>query len=281
MIHFKKLYILLFILIKSVSLFSQDLLDYQNSLKYAEYLYKTSQFRLAANEFERVVFLNAADTVAKLKLVRSYRFLGDYSTAIKKMDEFYSWKVENIQKLFIREYIMDLILNEKTNQASVLVKSNRFMVESEKKDFLLGLTIINGNWSNRRRISSESGSLLNEGYRNKRLNSLVIRQESVRYKSLVFAGSLSSVIPGSGKMYCNSWGDGFYSLILISGAALFTARSYSHNGFNTGTTIMGSLTALFYSANIYGSVKAARITNEKINASLAKEAKEILLYEGY
>ena len=69
--------------------YSQNLLDYSNSLKYADYLYKTNQFNLAAVEFERIVFLEPKDTLSKLKLIRSYRYLTEYKTAIDRIEKYF------------------------------------------------------------------------------------------------------------------------------------------------------------------------------------------------
>ncbi|HLP06264.1 MAG TPA: hypothetical protein VK152_12625, partial [Paludibacter sp.] len=47
----------------------EDILNYGNSAKYAAHLFENKCYDLSAIEYERVVYLEPTDTLAKLRLV--------------------------------------------------------------------------------------------------------------------------------------------------------------------------------------------------------------------
>lgn len=91
------------------------------------------------------------------------------------------------------------------------------------------------------------------------------------YKSPKVAGTLSALLPGSGKVYVGRTKDGIISFLTIS---LFSLMSY--NGFNDDGSdsvkgwVFGTLSVVFYAANVYGSVNAARIHNVLIEDQLTE-----------
>ena len=73
-------------------------------------------------------------------------------------------------------------------------------------------------------------------------------------KSPVVAGLLSAVIPGAGKIYAGRTGEGIASLLSVGTMAAVTAENWVKYGpRNWKTILFGSLTGVFYIANIYGS----------------------------
>jgi tetratricopeptide (TPR) repeat protein len=83
-------------------------------------------------------------------------------------------------------------------------------------------------------------------------------------KKPFLAGLLSTLVPGSGKIYCGKTGDGFYSLIINALTGYLAWAGFHENGINSiqGWTF-GTIGGIFYIGNIYGSVKAAQIFNNK------------------
>ncbi len=73
-------------------------------------------------------------------------------------------------------------------------------------------------------------------------------------KSPVVAGLMSAIIPGSGKIYAGYTGEGIASLLSVGTMAAVTAENWVKYGpRNWKTILFGSLTGVFYIANIYGS----------------------------
>ncbi len=86
-------------------------------------------------------------------------------------------------------------------------------------------------------------------------------------KSAFLAGALSAVIPGLGKVYTGKPGQALASFLRTVPLAAITLENYKVNGFkNPQLYIFGSLFALFYVGNIWGSTLSAKIVyQEKID----------------
>ena len=82
--NYKFVLLSLFILIK-INLYSQNLYDLDHSAKYASFLYSTNQFKLAAVEYERLVFLDTANTEFKIKLISTYRKSNNLKRGIERI----------------------------------------------------------------------------------------------------------------------------------------------------------------------------------------------------
>jgi putative component of membrane protein insertase Oxa1/YidC/SpoIIIJ protein YidD/TM2 domain-containing membrane protein YozV len=78
-----------------------------------------------------------------------------------------------------------------------------------------------------------------------------------KQKNPYLSALMSSIIPGSGKIYTNHIFDGLYSFLVCSTFSYLTYNSFKKHGFNYSTVIYGTLSISFYSANIYGSYKSA------------------------
>lgn len=81
-------------------------------------------------------------------------------------------------------------------------------------------------------------------------------------KSPFIAGLMSTIIPGTGKMYAGKIGEGFASLLLVSIFSVSTVEQFRNGGFsNPQTYLIGIPALLFYSGNIYGSYFSVNIQN--------------------
>lgn len=79
-------------------------------------------------------------------------------------------------------------------------------------------------------------------------------------KSPFVAGLMSGIIPGSGKLYAGKKGEAVSAFLTTVGLGLVTWESYRKTGLNSFRTIaFGTIFAVSYTANIYGSVISVRI----------------------
>jgi hypothetical protein len=80
-------------------------------------------------------------------------------------------------------------------------------------------------------------------------------------KSPLFAGILSAIVPGLGRVYTGDYGDAAASLFITS---IFAYLAYSNffDGHYQRAWIFTGIAAFFQGGNIYGSVAAAKIYNE-------------------
>ena len=85
-------------------------------------------------------------------------------------------------------------------------------------------------------------------------------------KSMVTGGLLSSFIPGSGKIYAGKTGEGIASFIIVAAAGATAYENYKKLGAkNIKTILFGSLFAVVYIGNIYGTVFTIKLANEEFN----------------
>jgi len=91
-------------------------------------------------------------------------------------------------------------------------------------------------------------------------------------KSRFLAGLLSTLVPGSGKIYAGRVWDGLYSLLLIAGTSRLAYEGFHDHGRSSFKGwLFGSLATFFYAGNIYGSMVAVKFHNERIKKRIANE----------
>jgi len=94
-----------------------------------------------------------------------------------------------------------------------------------------------------------------------RLNSISREINSHKSKSPFLAGLLSGIIPGSGKLYAGRKGEAIAAFFSTAGIGLVTWENYRKRGINNFYTLAsGSVFAVTYLANIYGSAFSVTVT---------------------
>ena len=134
---------------------------------------------------------------------------------------------------------------------------------------LSGIEMLKGNWPEAKQyleLVPEDNAVLNNQVL--ALNEIWKEHEQHRKKSPVTAGIMSAIIPGSGKIYAGKTGAGIASMIGNIGFGLITWENYRKSGFmDVKTILFGSIFAVNYVSNIYGSVVSVKvIENEHENA---------------
>lgn len=88
--------------------------------------------------------------------------------------------------------------------------------------------------------------------------------ENFKPKSPFLAGTLSAIVPGTGKFYTKNIGHGLMSLFVNGLLAYRTVIEYNRGGINsTGFIIFGTLFLITYITNIVGSVISAKQYNQR------------------
>jgi hypothetical protein len=278
MILIKKLfYCFLCIFLLLGTAYSQNLLDYSNSLKYADYLFKTNQYNLASVEFERVVFLEPKDTLSKLKLIRSYRYLTEYKTALNRIEKYFPYSLNNLPEEFSDEYVRNMLYENQFQKANGFLQTIETMDLGVRAEYQLGIYIMQYQWTEASRFADEHLGVLDKTEKFDNLNTIIKDGLNTNYKSPLLAASISAVVPGGGKAYSGRWKDAIYSFLFVTTSSWLTYKSYKNNGFSFNSVLIGSFALSFYSANIYGSAKSAKRYNQKINQSFRSKAENILL----
>jgi tetratricopeptide (TPR) repeat protein len=255
----------------------QNLLDYPNSLKYADYLFQTNQYNLAAVEFERVVFQQPEDTLAKLKLIRSYRYLHEYKTALQRLENYFPDSLKDLPEEFSGEFVKNLLYENQFQKAYGFLQNNTKLNKRVKAEYQLGIFIMQHQWNEARHFAEEHIGILENSEKYNGLNSVIIKGMNTNYKKPFLAATFSVIVPGAGKVYSGQWKDAIYSFLFVTTSSWLTYKSYKKNGFSLNSVLIGSFAISFYSANIYGSVKSAKKFNQNANQSFRRKTEDILL----
>ena len=98
------------------------------------------------------------------------------------------------------------------------------------------------------------------------LRALENNRQNLSYKSPLFSGFLSTLLPGLGKAYYGRSGDSIFSLAAVSVATIASSMAFKENREITGL-ITGAMAASFYMGTIYGSYIGTTIYNQNLYES--------------
>lgn len=89
---------------------------------------------------------------------------------------------------------------------------------------------------------------------------------SYKSKSKALAALLSTIIPGSGKVYAGRLGEGISAFFIVTSLGLMSFENYNKAGItNPKTILFGSMFTTFYVGNIWGSYISVHMQNEEFN----------------
>lgn len=216
-----------------------EMFEPQNVLKFAEYLYKQQDYEAALHEYRRFLVLtdSAGDDLYD-RIIECLTRLGRYPEAVIEAE-----KIADINK---RNYTKGLIYFAADDPDSSRTYLQRVDVP----------------------YASEARRIIGLGYSyefkfNEAAQYIELPEYSPAYKE-PFVGGLLALFPGGGHFYAGRYGDGLYSFLIVSTAALLSYYYYDHDedikfGFALGAAI------LLYAGNIYGGVNAVRNYNYNEN----------------
>lgn len=249
-----------------------------NSLKspdniklFADHLYCEQDYLRAAEEYKSLPDFKISDTIL-YKIGKCYSIIGDYDeamfffTALNSSSPFADFANNEIGKIyFLKKDLssLDRLLSNKTSRKNNLIKLKvTLMLESKQTDFNLNDYL------------DEDDSDYFE------LSKLYYERKNPDYKSEILAGILSSVIPGSGKIYTENYGDGITSFILTGLFSYLAYDNFKHDHNFKGYLFSG-IAAGFYFGNIYGSVASAQIFNVRVDFNFLKNLSDLISRKSY
>jgi hypothetical protein len=259
---------------------SQDLYDLQNSKKYAEYLLSSGQYISAAEEFERLIFMDSLNVDFKKNLVLSYRKDGNIKAGLNKIRDFSQNDYNNMPVSLSIEYIALLIGSGDIQNAGIFIESSHSISEIDKSIIKSCVLLLNHDYKTALQISAHSKST-NNNFPGE-LTDITESTKNLKFKSPAIAGILSGIVPGTGKVYTSNYIDALISFVFIGSNAWQSYKGFEKNGINSVSGwIFGGLSLGFYVGNIYGSVKAAKKYNKKIFDEKSREVYKFLQYYNF
>jgi len=267
-----------FITLLSSLIFSQqnDFTSPQNIKLFADYLFCDKDYLRAIDEYEKYLSVFDDDSI-QFKIAVGYSAMSDQPNAykkfssIKKTSSFYEQsKIEMLKSLYLQSIdsnfysFADVLINSQSpfvNNAYRLKNTSMLLIKDElldKEKFLIP-------------FQDEEKNKLSNFYDLK---------NNPPYKSEAWAGILSSIIPGAGKIYTQEYADGITAFILTGLFAYLAYTNFEHD-HPTRAWIFTAIGAGFYAGNIYGSVASAQIFNARVNFEFDEGVKLFLEEKNY
>ncbi|HDZ40745.1 MAG TPA: hypothetical protein ENH59_03580 [Bacteroidetes bacterium] len=269
------------LLLASVLIFSvrsqENLLDYKNSLEFARYLKSTRQYNFAMEEYERLNFLWPGDSLISLELVQTYRL----NRQCNRLDDSFELLRDNIYRHHslpsVKEYLAFSLScrseSEKYHELSSMLKP------ADRSFYELSYFWLSRKYDSAFVYCRENKDLIMTN--NPGLLSLTYNFANEKNKSPALAVMMSAVIPGSGKAYAKRWGDAVVSFLFVGSNAYASYRAFSKKGVKSvNGWIFGTLAFSFYSANLWGSAKAAKTYNSDMQQRYQDNA-ELIIYNSF
>ncbi len=273
------IFILLFPILRPIAS-GQDIYDLEHSKVYADFLFSSNQFKLAAEEYERLVFMDPKNPDYKIKLTSSYRKAANYSYGIKRVYELSGGEINKIDKGLSIEYLTMLIYTDSLDKANGFLKSNAVIGRDNNLVFRSCNLLLSQNYK-------EAGKFV-EIAKNEntefpsQIFELAKSSEKIKFKNPVVAATFSAIIPGTGKVYTGDYADGLVSLLFVASNAWQSYKGFEKNGLNSiSGWIFGGVTLGFYIGNIYGSAKSAKKHNKLKKDAVKNQVYEFLEYYSF
>jgi len=256
----------------------------ENIHRFADWLYHQGDYLRAAGEYQRYLFsanLSVFPDSLLYKIGLCYQ-LGDMPKRAKIyyqriIDHHSQSELSDRAQYQIARIYFDLgKYDESISYIETKVRRLAFPQMRLRMNLLLGCNYL---FQKRWKLAHHHLASLLSSHKNSQLDSLIIglndfalQGERLPYKSGTLAGLLSTTIPGMGKLYVGRFTDGLYSFILVGLTGWQAYEGFHRDGTHSSKGwIYGSLGAIFYLGNIYGSVVAAKIHNEKVEDNLLQK----------
>lgn len=257
----RKKLLILFIIIFSRSVSAQDLYNFENTQKFAEYLAKSGQYDLATREFERLTFMLPENDSLKTSLLSMYRRSGKYDEAIIRGKQLYP-ELTTMSASSAVEFGRTLLLKSDYKSAKTFWDANQKLSTPDKIILSTTSDILQDNYKSANDLLQ---TLKPEDHRlATNYKELAEQAIAIKRKSPAMAGIMSAIIPGTGRVYVKDWKDGIVSLFFVGTMAFQSIRGFNKSGVkSTRGWIYGGIGFGFYLGNIYGSVVSAKGYNKK------------------
>jgi hypothetical protein len=245
-----------------------DILSPQNRLRFGNYLYKDQDYLRASVEFKEYLKNESNDTIV-FRLANSYFKIGRFTEAADNFKNlFFGSPLSEESRLMFYESVFFQndykSLRELADEKIYYTSKYAGDIERLKyASYFLDNSVLPDENVVLQNFPDTTQSRLINFYQQKKFP---------KYKSLTTAAILSTIIPGTGKIYTGEIGDGITSLVATVFTTYLAVTNFNANHKFRGW-LFGGLAAFFYVGNIYGSAASAQIYNARIQFNLDKEVR--------
>ncbi|MDP2423663.1 MAG: hypothetical protein U1C46_01910 [Bacteroidales bacterium] len=221
----------------------------------------SGNYQLAAEEYERLVFISEASNPIILRLIQSYRLNNQPLLALHRMKSLWNEPGE-IDAGVAKEYFSLEIINGNYDELLNETKLNKQLSTADMAFFEASILLIKEQYGPAKSVIERID--FNQSPVLRSYHAIGSDAMGMKLKNPWVSGSMSAVIPGSGKIYTGEWQDGLIAMAIIGTSLWQSYRGFNKNGIESSLGwIMGAVGVGFYAGNIYGSVKSANKYNSQ------------------
>lgn len=250
-----------------------------NILSFADFLWYQSEYRRAIDEYQRYLFStkDGKRPYACFQLGRCYLRTGNPDRAADYFSQAADYATQpTFQDSARVAHIVALLVADQSE--SFLRSIDTISLHPTSTELQQRLPELKALYFLKQKKWGEAIDVLNnagntEDYEAKPdLLNLAFRGQNLPRKSPWVAATLSALVPGTGKLYAGRLSDGLYSLVLIGGNAWLAYEGFRDKGVSSFKGwLFGTVGAVFYVGNIYGSAVAVRLYNESTENTLIND----------
>ena len=256
---------------------SKESLDYyspENTLKFADYLYEQGDFLRAVGEYQRYLFYKPQESeVIRYRIAICHRLGGQTEEAIQAFETFLQESPDS--KLVSSAYYqigVSYFLMERFGKSAEYLDASlphimdvRYHAESQQ---LIGLSYLKQKqWLEAKKIFNvlQKSDVLGVREKASVYSKYALQGTKLPTRSPFLAGFFSTIIPGTGRIYTGRVGDALTSLLTVGLTGWQAYDGFHRDGLSSIKGWgFGTLSAVFYVGNIYGSVISARVYNRHV-----------------
>ncbi|RKU19756.1 hypothetical protein C6503_07530 [Candidatus Poribacteria bacterium] len=246
----------------------------ENILKFADFLYAQGDYLRAADEYQRYLFYQPQEsTQIHYKIAVCYRFGGKTEQAIQGFEallrtapesQFASRAYYQIGATYFLQGQFERSV-QFLGEALPRIMDARQHAEAEQ---LIGLSYLKQKqWSEASEIfkALQASDIIPIREKAEVYQIYAEKGADLPTRSPFLAGTLSTVIPGTGRLYTGRFADALTTLFTVGLTGWQAYDGFRRDGISSakGWTL-GTLCGIFYVGNIYGSVISARVYNRHV-----------------
>ncbi|AFH49978.1 Hypothetical protein IALB_2275 [Ignavibacterium album JCM 16511] len=241
-----------------------------NRKNFADYLFCEQDYLRAAEEYSALGDSFLTDTIL-YKIAKCYSIIGESANSLNYFFRiaYSSFFYDNAKREIGRIYYLNA---DDTSLDKLIDKEENSFNELLKLKIALKLS--------KNQTDELKDELLDYDDDFVTLRKFYLQRKNPDYKSEFLAGLLSTIVPGSGKIYTEEYGDGI-SAFILTGLFAYLAYDNIKNNHNFRGYLFTGIAGGFYLGNIYGSIASAQIFNAKVDFNFVKELSDFLIKRNY
>lgn len=266
----------------------RDYYSPENVRKFANFLYEQGDYLRAASEYQRYLFYQPVESdQIYYQIGLCYRLGGKSEKAIRTFETFlHTFPDSQLTNgahyhIGVSYFLMEQFQQSLNNLDAALPHITNLRYRGASQE-LIGLSyLMQKRWLEADKIFNglQESDVAEVRENARQYQNYALQGTQLPRRSPFFAGILSTILPGAGRLYTGRIGDALTSLLTVGLTGWQAYDGFRENGLSSAKGWgFGALSGIFYAGNIYGSVISARVYNRHVEDEFLGSLSIKLLY---